>query len=96
MRTENFKEPTAVQAQGWPIALSGENLVGDQYILITSRLYIFICIKTLPPKVSIAMTGSGKTMGYMLPAIIHCMNQVSFKRKILIRVNACLGNGVNN
>ena len=27
MRKENFKEPTAVQAQGWPIALSGENLV---------------------------------------------------------------------
>ena len=30
-------------------------------------------------KVSIAMTGSGKTMGYMLPAIIHCMNQVYIK-----------------
>ena len=42
------------------------------------------------------MTGSGKTMGYMLPAIIHCMNQVSFKRKILMCVNACLGYGVNN
>merc|ERR1719422_701605 len=25
--------------------------------------------------VGIAQTGSGKTMGYMLPAIIHCMNQ---------------------
>ena len=46
MRTENFKEPTAVQAQGWPIALSGENLVGEKDILITSRLYIFHCIKT--------------------------------------------------
>jgi len=56
MRKENFKEPTAVQAQGWPIALSGENLV------------------------SIAMTGSGKTMGYMLPAIIHCMNQAYLER----------------
>merc|ERR1712179_404758 len=51
MRKENFTEPTAVQAQGWPIALSGQDLV------------------------SIAMTGSGKTMGYMLPGIIHCMNQ---------------------
>ena len=33
-------------------------------------------LTSFPSKVSIAMTGSGKTMGYMLPAIIHCMNQV--------------------
>jgi superfamily II DNA/RNA helicase len=51
MRYENFKEPTPVQAQGWPIVLSGQDCV---------------CI---------AQTGSGKTMGYMLPAIIHTMNQ---------------------
>jgi len=56
MRKENFVEPTAVQAQGWPIALSGQDLV------------------------SIAMTGSGKTLGYMLPAIIHCMNQEYLQR----------------
>merc|ERR1712106_868063 len=56
MRKENFTEPTAVQAQGWPIALSGQDLV------------------------SIAMTGSGKTMGYMLPGIIHCMNQDYLQR----------------
>ena len=56
MRNEKYTAPTPVQAQGWPIALSGQNLV------------------------SIAQTGSGKTMGYMLPAIIHCMGQAHLQR----------------
>jgi len=28
IRRQGFKEPTAIQAQGWPIALSGHNMVG--------------------------------------------------------------------
>jgi len=48
---QGFTSPTAIQSQGWPIALTGENLV------------------------AIAMTGSGKTLGYMLPAIVHVNNQ---------------------
>lgn len=48
---QGYYEPTAIQAQGWPIALSGLNLV------------------------AIAQTGSGKTLGYVLPAIIHISNQ---------------------
>lgn len=48
---QGFKEPTPIQSQGWPIALSGHDLVG------------------------IAMTGSGKTLSYLLPAIIHINNQ---------------------
>eukprot|EP00913_Durusdinium_trenchii_P018938 g17796.t1 len=43
----NFKEPTPIQVQGWPIALSGRDMVG------------------------IAETGSGKTMAFLLPAIVH-------------------------
>ncbi|XP_054289035.1 probable ATP-dependent RNA helicase DDX17 isoform X2 [Macrosteles quadrilineatus] len=46
-----FEYPTAIQAQGWPIALSGRDLVG------------------------IASTGSGKTLSYILPAIVHINNQ---------------------
>ncbi|KAE8674144.1 DEAD-box ATP-dependent RNA helicase 20 [Hibiscus syriacus] len=42
-----FVEPTAIQAQGWPMALKGRNLIG------------------------IAETGSGKTIAYLLPAIVH-------------------------
>ena len=28
IRRQNFKEPTSIQAQGWPIAMSGKNIVG--------------------------------------------------------------------
>lgn len=42
-----FTEPTAIQAQGWPMALKGRDLVG------------------------LAETGSGKTLSYLLPAIVH-------------------------
>ncbi|XP_065899732.1 uncharacterized protein [Dysidea avara] len=48
---QGFVEPTAIQAQGWPMALSGRDFVG------------------------IAQTGSGKTLGYMLPAIVHIKHQ---------------------
>ncbi|XP_010534902.1 PREDICTED: DEAD-box ATP-dependent RNA helicase 20 isoform X1 [Tarenaya hassleriana] len=42
-----FSEPTAIQSQGWPMALKGRDLIG------------------------IAETGSGKTLSYLLPAIVH-------------------------
>ncbi|KAF7992608.1 hypothetical protein HCN44_004952 [Aphidius gifuensis] len=51
LRKQGFSEPTAIQAQGWPIAMSGGNMVG------------------------IAQTGSGKTLGYILPAIVHINSQ---------------------
>jgi len=53
---QGFKEPTAIQAQGWPIALQGKNMVG------------------------IAMTGSGKTCGYLLPGIVHVNHQPYLER----------------
>lgn len=51
IRREAFERPTPIQAQSFPIAMSGRNLV------------------------SIAQTGSGKTLGYMLPAIVQINNQ---------------------
>ncbi|KAJ9590946.1 hypothetical protein L9F63_016044, partial [Diploptera punctata] len=56
IRKLGFKEPTAIQAQGWPIALSGRDMVG------------------------IAQTGSGKTLSYTLPAIVHINNQSRLAR----------------
>ncbi|KAJ6262812.1 ATP-dependent RNA helicase dbp2 [Drechslerella dactyloides] len=47
VKAQGFKEPTPIQAQGWPMALSGRDVVG------------------------IAETGSGKTLTYCLPAIVH-------------------------
>jgi len=46
-----FVAPTPVQAQGWPMALTGRDIV---------------CI---------AETGSGKTLGFILPALIHIQGQ---------------------
>uniref|UniRef100_A0A8C9VI51 RNA helicase n=1 Tax=Scleropages formosus TaxID=113540 RepID=A0A8C9VI51_SCLFO len=53
---QNFSEPTPIQAQGWPLALSGKDMVG------------------------IAQTGSGKTLSYLLPAIVHINHQPFLER----------------
>ncbi|XP_074035866.1 ATP-dependent RNA helicase p62 [Leptinotarsa decemlineata] len=56
IRNQGYEAPTAIQAQGWPIAMSGHDMVG------------------------IAQTGSGKTLGYILPAIVHINNQAPLSR----------------
>lgn len=48
--------PTPIQAQGWPMALSGRDVVG------------------------IAQTGSGKTLSFILPAIVHINHQPYLER----------------
>ena len=47
VKKAGFTEPTPIQAQGWPMALLGRDLVG------------------------LAETGSGKTLSYLLPAVVH-------------------------
>jgi ATP-dependent RNA helicase DDX5/DBP2 len=42
-----FSDPTPIQCQGWPMALSGRDVIG------------------------IAETGSGKTLSFLLPSIVH-------------------------
>ncbi|RXG72390.1 putative ATP-dependent RNA helicase DDX17, partial [Armadillidium vulgare] len=56
VRRQCYESPTPIQAQGWPISLSGRDFVG------------------------IAQTGSGKTLGYILPAIVHINNQPYLER----------------
>jgi len=51
MEKQNWTDPTLIQSIGWPLALSGKNMVG------------------------IAQTGSGKTLGFILPALVHIKNQ---------------------
>lgn len=48
---KGYSTPTPIQAQGWPMALSGRDMVG------------------------IASTGSGKTISFVLPALIHAKAQ---------------------
>ncbi|XP_030064290.1 probable ATP-dependent RNA helicase DDX5 [Microcaecilia unicolor] len=56
IKGQNFTEPTAIQAQGWPVALSGLDMVG------------------------VAQTGSGKTLSYLLPGIVHINHQPFLER----------------
>uniref|UniRef100_A0A803T286 DNA polymerase subunit gamma-2 n=1 Tax=Anolis carolinensis TaxID=28377 RepID=A0A803T286_ANOCA len=56
IQRQNFTDPTAIQAQGWPVALSGLDMVG------------------------VAQTGSGKTLSYLLPAIVHINHQPFLER----------------
>jgi len=51
-----YTTPTPIQAQGWPMALSGRDMVG------------------------IANTGSGKTLSFILPAMIHAKAQAPLRR----------------
>lgn len=54
-KSKGYTTPTAIQAQGWPMALSGRDMVG------------------------IADTGSGKTISFVLPALIHAKNQTPLR-----------------
>ncbi|CAH1961803.1 unnamed protein product [Acanthoscelides obtectus] len=47
-----FEKPSPIQAQAWPVLLSGEDLIG------------------------IAQTGTGKTLAFLLPALIHIDGQL--------------------
>lgn len=48
---QDFKQPSPIQSQAWPILLRGEDLIG------------------------IAQTGTGKTLAFLLPALIHIEGQ---------------------
>merc|ERR1719320_1405413 len=52
-----FVKPTAIQSQGWPMAMSGQDLIG------------------------VAKTGTGKTLAFLLPAIVHINAQPLLKPK---------------
>ncbi|KAF5275014.1 hypothetical protein FQA39_LY06951 [Lamprigera yunnana] len=57
IRKVGFETPSPIQCQGWPILLSGEDLIG------------------------IAQTGTGKTLAFLLPALIHIDGQPTLKEK---------------
>lgn len=48
---QDFKQPSPIQSQAWPILLRGDDLIG------------------------IAQTGTGKTLAFLLPALIHIDGQ---------------------
>jgi len=55
-RKQNYTTPTPIQAQSWPLALRGQDVIG------------------------IARTGSGKTLGFLLPALVHIRAQAPLRK----------------
>ena len=53
---QGFTDPTPIQSIGFPIGLSGNNMVG------------------------VSRTGSGKTMAFLLPSIVHITAQEPLRR----------------
>eukprot|EP00931_Biecheleriopsis_adriatica_P115835 TRINITY_DN91590_c0_g1_i1.p1 TRINITY_DN91590_c0_g1~~TRINITY_DN91590_c0_g1_i1.p1 ORF type:complete len:874 (-),score=197.63 TRINITY_DN91590_c0_g1_i1:74-2650(-) len=56
IRRHGYSQPTAIQAQAIPVALSGRDLIG------------------------IAETGSGKTVAYLLPMLVHAISQPELEK----------------
>lgn len=54
-KKNDFRAPMPIQAQGWPMALAGRDMVG------------------------IAQTGSGKTISFALPALVHAAAQTPLR-----------------
>ena len=51
VQSQQFKDPSPIQCQAWPVLLKGHDLIG------------------------IAQTGTGKTLAFLLPALIHIEGQ---------------------
>lgn len=51
VQSQQFKDPSPIQCQAWPVLLKGYDLIG------------------------IAQTGTGKTLAFLLPALIHIEGQ---------------------
>lgn len=74
IKKNNFEKASSIQAQGWPIALSGKNMVGIAQTGwvkpgINNQFYRIATFLT------ITNFSSGKTLGFILPAIVHILNQ---------------------
>jgi ATP-dependent RNA helicase DDX5/DBP2 len=70
---QGFDEPTSIQSQGWPIALSGRDMVGiaqtgSGKTLAVSKMCLFFA------------TGSNLSMQYILPAAVHINHQTRLQR----------------
>lgn len=73
---QGFKNPTVIQSTAWPIAMSGRDLVGiaqtgsgENHLNSCLNFPIFIFYYVL-----------GKTLAYILPALVHISYQEKLKR----------------
>ena len=58
IRKSGFSQPTPIQSQAIPVALSGRDIIG------------------------IAKTGSGKTVAFLWPLLVHIIDQPELKEEV--------------
>lgn len=74
LRRQGFKEPTSIQAQGWPIALSGKDMVGiaqtgsGKTLAVSCSALWFLFFNGNLTRVFFSLQ-------YILPAIVHINHQ---------------------
>jgi len=84
IRKQGFQEPTPIQAVGWPIALSGRNMVGvaqtgSGKTLAVSTGAVARNASDCPTSTSI-IRRTWSDFQYMLPALLHIRHQPRLRR----------------
>lgn len=86
-----FERPTPIQSQGWPMALKGNDCVGISatgtfvYDRLLFCLWLVGTISDTCLHLALFSIGSGKTLSFLLPAMIHINAQV---RKLRVAFGA--------
>lgn len=75
IRKQGFQKPSPIQCQAWPILLSGHDLIGIAQTgtgtIIFLMFYVYVIVYTL------TIMFPGKTLAFLLPALIHIDGQVT-------------------
>ena len=71
---QGFKVPSPIQSQAWPILLSGKDLIGIAQTGTGNQIDFSIIIKSRKKKISF-LNFTGKTLAFLLPALIHIDGQ---------------------
>lgn len=85
---QNWTEPTPIQAQGWPLALSGQDMVGIAQtgsgktlsVSCVFCLSLSICCDFEVSFLCSLLKGHIFVLQYLLPAIVHINHQPFLER----------------
>lgn len=70
IKKQNYEEPTPIQKQALPIALSGRDIIGIAKTGLFLSKFFFL----------LSFIGSGKTLAFVIPMIVHIMDQPELEK----------------